>query len=92
MIKVTINSSEEFDLLKDLIKDYFDISEMFYQDDLSQQFPLVMNYQFSEDFPNYKMTESCRLVRIQNTKDQVLQKLLDNGLDSVYIDICGEIK
>ena len=92
MIKVTVKSSEEFDLLKDLIKDYFDISEMFYQDDLSRQFPLVMNYQFSEDFPNYKMTESCRLARMKDTKDYVLKRLLDNGLDSVYIDVCGEIK
>ena len=87
MLRVIVKDIEDLDILKEIIKDDFDISN-FYDEPL--EFPMRVTLEYSEDCvydtEHRTQTESSRQARMAHTRKNVKEPLEDTGFIVEEID------
>lgn len=77
MIQAPVFNRNDLSIVAEVVKDYFDISAWLEADDY--HFPNIITMEFSEDHAT-RITDACRQERAKNTKENILDKLIEKGI------------
>lgn len=77
MIKAPVFNKNDLSIVAEVVKDYFDLSAWLEDDDY--YYPNTITMEFSEDHAT-GITDACRQERAKNTKENILDKLIEKGI------------